>query len=403
VLQNNGSDSLSFSSNGSFTFSSSVAKGASYTVTVATQPTNPAQTCSVHNGSGAITNVTVVNVVVTCTQPALYAYVANESDNTVSAFAIDSSSGALVPLIDSPVVLNGTAPQALAVDPNGAYLYVANNTSDDVSILSIDYTTGLLTATAIAVPTGHAPTAVTIDPTNRFMYVTNYGDDTVSAYTLSAGTATAISGSPYAVGSQPFSVKTDPAGNYLYVTNFADGTVSAFGIDSATGALTPLDGSPFGAGGAGAGSVAIAVDPTGAFAYVANETAASISLFSVGATTGTLSPVSGSPLSTGSSPEALALSPGGGTLYVANVTGNNEITDFAITATTGGLTTGTPVAAGTFPLSLVADPGGGFVYAANYTSNDVSAFSVDAVSGALTAVKGSPFAVGRGARAIALD
>ena len=85
------------------------------------------------------------------------------------------------------------------------------------------------------------------------------------------------------------------------------------------------------------------------------------------------------------------------------MTSNNDSTGFAITPTTGGLTKGTPVGAGTLPLSLVADPGGGFVYAANYASNDVSAYSVDAVSGALTAVKGSPFAVGRGARAIALD
>jgi YVTN family beta-propeller protein len=61
------------------------------------------------------------------------------------------------------------------------------------------------------------------------------------------------------------------------------------------------------------------------------------------------------------------------------------------------------VASGTFPLSIVADPGGQFLYAANETSNDVSVFSVDTATGALTAVSGSPFAAGRGSRAIAID
>jgi DNA-binding beta-propeller fold protein YncE len=83
-------------------------------------------------------------------------------------------------------------------------------------------------------------------------------------------------------------VKTDPAGNFLYVTNFADGTVSVFAIDPATGELTAISGSPFGAG---AGAVSVAIDPAGTFAYVANETAATISAFSISSATGTLTPV----------------------------------------------------------------------------------------------------------------
>src|SRR5712664_2555390 len=50
VLQNNNSDSLTLTSNGSFTFANSLASGAAYSVTVLTQPVG--QTCAVTNGSG---------------------------------------------------------------------------------------------------------------------------------------------------------------------------------------------------------------------------------------------------------------------------------------------------------------------------------------------------------------
>jgi hypothetical protein len=62
VLQDNGGDNLSLSSNGPFAFDVSLQPNSTYRVTVATQPAN--QVCSVRNGSGtataAVTNVTVV-------------------------------------------------------------------------------------------------------------------------------------------------------------------------------------------------------------------------------------------------------------------------------------------------------------------------------------------------------
>jgi 6-phosphogluconolactonase len=64
---------------------------------------------------------------------------------------------------------------------------------------------------------------------------------------------------------------------------------------------------------------------------------------------------------------------------------------------------GTPVATGVFPLGLALDASGAFAYAANDSSNDISAYAVDAVSGVLTPVAGSPFAAGNEPRAIAID
>ena len=65
VLQNNGADDLA-ASDGQFTFRSELASGATYNVTVKTQPSNPNQACSVTNARGTIGASDVSNVVVSC-------------------------------------------------------------------------------------------------------------------------------------------------------------------------------------------------------------------------------------------------------------------------------------------------------------------------------------------------
>ncbi|WP_298626690.1 DUF1566 domain-containing protein [uncultured Legionella sp.] len=64
MLQDNGGDDLTINSNGSFTFATPVAQGATYSVTVLTQPSG--QTCSVTNGSGTMGGANVTNVGVNC-------------------------------------------------------------------------------------------------------------------------------------------------------------------------------------------------------------------------------------------------------------------------------------------------------------------------------------------------
>jgi len=67
VLTLNGSNNLAVSADGAFTFTGGLGAGATYAVTVTTQPTTPAQTCTVANGSGTIGAANVTDVAVTCT------------------------------------------------------------------------------------------------------------------------------------------------------------------------------------------------------------------------------------------------------------------------------------------------------------------------------------------------
>ena len=69
VLQDNGGNNLSVTSGATnFTFSQAIPSGTTYAVTVLTQPSSPAQTCLVTNGSGTATaNVTSVSIACTTT------------------------------------------------------------------------------------------------------------------------------------------------------------------------------------------------------------------------------------------------------------------------------------------------------------------------------------------------
>jgi FlgD Ig-like domain len=65
VLQNNGGDNLTLTTNGSFTFPTPLANGSPYAVTVLTQPAG--QNCTVSNGSGVINGASITNVAAVCT------------------------------------------------------------------------------------------------------------------------------------------------------------------------------------------------------------------------------------------------------------------------------------------------------------------------------------------------
>lgn len=68
VLLNNGTNSTSISTDGPFTFSTPIAQGSAYAVTVGVQPAN--QTCTVANGAGTMGATSVTNVIVTCSSNA---------------------------------------------------------------------------------------------------------------------------------------------------------------------------------------------------------------------------------------------------------------------------------------------------------------------------------------------
>jgi large repetitive protein len=66
VLQNNGGDDLRIDAGSSFEFPTGVPSGAPYNVTVAAQPTGPAQQCDPANNTGTVTDANVSSVQINC-------------------------------------------------------------------------------------------------------------------------------------------------------------------------------------------------------------------------------------------------------------------------------------------------------------------------------------------------
>ncbi len=64
TLLDNGGDALTVTANGTFTFTTALATGKAYKVTVGTQPTG--EICTVTGGSGTVGTANVTTVVVSC-------------------------------------------------------------------------------------------------------------------------------------------------------------------------------------------------------------------------------------------------------------------------------------------------------------------------------------------------
>jgi 6-phosphogluconolactonase len=335
----------------------------------------------------------------------------------IQALSVNPTTGALTPVPGSPFATD-IEPSSAVADPNGKLLYVTNAGSNDVwtyTIADNGALTFLNTARAkvqdvagsLAIVGGSA--SVTYTP--KFAYVINGSTNNISAYTINAsnGHLAAVSGSPFATGALPVSVAVDPSGRFAYVANENGDSVSAYTINSSSGALTPISGSPFAAGN---GPVSVAVDPSGRIAYAANganggngSPGPSISAYTINTNTGALTAIGGSPFSTGanSAPEMLAVDPTGRFLYVADQSNNGtdgNILEFSINQSTGGISENEgPFTAGVdFPVAVTVDPSGRFLYVNNNvsagTDGNISAYDINAVTGVLTEISGSPFATG---------
>src|SRR3990167_2114526 len=112
-------------------------------------------------------------------------YVVNQGSANVSAYTINSTTGALAEAL--PRANTGSVPKGIAVNRAGTFAYVTNGGGNTVSAYTINATTGALTAVG-TVGTGTTPTGVAVDPSGKFAYVTNGGGNTVSAYTINATT-----------------------------------------------------------------------------------------------------------------------------------------------------------------------------------------------------------------------
>jgi 6-phosphogluconolactonase len=291
--------------------------------------------------------------------------------------------------------------------PSPEYLYATS--PDHLLVFTIDQSTGALSPPSIQAGPNQS-TGLTGTITLGHLYVSDFLNDTVQGFTInsSTGLLTPVAGSPFSLGGAPpgaggLSMLVS-AGSYLYATDLNAGKVAGFAFDSTSGTLTPVPGSPFPA--LNTPVQAAQAGFQGKFLYVSNlnDSAGGISAFAIDFASGTLTPISGSPFPTGpvgSFPGPSALVVNGNFLYVAlagTANANNKIVAFAIDQNTGILTpiSGSPFATGRDPLYMTIVPVTtvgfqAFLYTANIQDNTISAFTADDNTGTLTPVSGSPY------------
>jgi DNA-binding beta-propeller fold protein YncE len=247
------------------------------------------------------------------------------------------------------------------------------------------------------------PSAMLLAPSGSTLFIANSASDNISTYAVNSNTSLTAGSSTSPTGMTPLAMATDSAGHFLFVANQglqvdpASGTISVFSIQN--GSLTEVAGSRFRvadvSASSGTGPAAIAVTPDGKFLYVANQFDGTVTGFSVDTTSGALT--RGSTLLVGTAPSGMAITPDGGFLYLAN-SGSSNVSAFAIcnqvvtscsvpTSPDGSLTpvAGSPFSAGLGPAAMVAAPSGKFLFVVDRQSNQISEFKIATGTGVLSA------------------
>ena len=331
---------------------------------------------------------------------ASFAFVANSGSGTVSAFAANSS-GVLSAVSGTPFQA-GSGAEFMAYDSLHKLLFVNNQTANTVSAFSVNTSSGMLTSVpGSPFATGARPTGIAVSPSAKLVFVANQAANSISVFSIGAnGALSPVSGSPFAAAN-PYGLTLSAAGTVLFAGNFPDSmvsdlnTVSAFQV-GANGSLTAIAGSPFATANSSgfASSIGLAADPSGKLLFVADHMAQAVVPFSI-SSTGALTPVSALPapapscsVSCHNNPLRLAVHPNNQFLYATNVQAGT-LSTFSIT--NGTLSALGDVATGQHPFGVALDPSGAFLYVVNKMDNTISGYSVNAATGMVSPVSGSPF------------
>jgi len=327
-----------------------------------------------------------------------------EKSKGVYVSRLDLATGAL----SRPELAAETAsPSFLAVHPSQNFLYAINEigefqgkASGSVSAFAIDRSTGRLTALNQQPSVGRGPAHLVVDKAGRNVLVANYGGGSVAAVPIGPdGTlkppSAFIQHSGSSVdpqrqqGPHAHSINLDPANRFAYAADLGLDKVLVYRFDADKGSLVAND-PPFAAVAAGAGPRHFAIHPNG-FAYVINEMNMTVTAFRRDSERGSLTELQtistlppGQGVASGFSTADVQVHPSGRFLYGSN-RGHDSIVVFAIDQNSGRLTyiENRPTQ-GSTPRGFGIDPSGSYLLAANQRSDSVVVFRIDKQTGRLT-------------------
>ena len=266
----------------------------------------------------------------------------------VSAFAVDSKTGALTLLNQKPS--GGAAPCHLVVDKTGQNVLIANYTGGSVASLriqadgSLGETSSFIQHKGSSVtPRQSAPHAHSIDMdyANRFAFCSDLGLDKVLVYRFNArrGKLILAGAATSAPASGPRHFAMHVSGHFGYGINEIDMTVNTYQYRPITGTLRSIQTlstlPPGEKKGEGMSTAEILCHPSGRWVYGSNRGHDTIVVYSIDQQTGKLIYVENEPTG-GKTPRSFGIDPTGTFLLAANQ-GTNDIHIFRINQQTGEL------------------------------------------------------------------
>jgi 6-phosphogluconolactonase (cycloisomerase 2 family) len=340
---------------------------------------------------GMLLCIALLFAAVTQTQ-AGYLYALNDSpaSNNIYGYSVNETTGALTILAGFPLATGGsgtnnTLSERLTIDHVNNRLYVINAGSNTVSAYSINTTTGALTAlpfSPIVLPSGFYVT-VAVHPSGSPLVI---GDAAGKAacYLITATTASASSGSPFTTNTESlYSSVFSRDGNFFYIGS-SDGssTFTGFTVNSATGVLTALAGSPFASG--NENPLGLATDSQGRI-FMINALANQLQAFTT--INGIPLTVSGNPFISGLTFAVDGVLSPNENFYVVVDRNGNQVSSYQIAGagTSTRLTgVGSPIASnGLLTNALVFNSAGTFLFASNGNTRNITTYGFNQTTGEL--------------------
>jgi 6-phosphogluconolactonase len=143
-----------------------------------------------------------------------YAYVINEIDNTITAFAYNGAHGTLRAVQTAPALPEGFAGKSHCADihisPAGKFLYGSNRGHDSIVIFGIDERTGKLAYVGHEPTRGKTPRNFAIDPTGTFLLAANQDSDTIVSFRMDRQTGRLLPTGHVAEVPKPVCIKMLP-------------------------------------------------------------------------------------------------------------------------------------------------------------------------------------------------
>ena len=176
-----------------------------------------------------------------------FAFVADLGIDKIMIYSLDGRKGTIV-ANDPPFaqVKPGAGPRHFAFHPNGKHAYVINELDCTITAFAYEPASGVLKEIQ-SVPTlpasfdGSSTCAeVRVHPNGRFLYGSNRGHDSIAVYRIDPA-----KGTPTFVEHETADIKTprnfniDPTGKFCLVANQGGDSVIVFRVDSETGELKP--------------------------------------------------------------------------------------------------------------------------------------------------------------------